>query len=103
MTPQPQQQYLLITEEELLDLLSFADAHDYQWTKQTEQTISSRPASSHNEHYTGVCAMQDKCNDYSDFLESIEDELSSDDEDPVCPIKCKLRMNPQSLRTGGEP
>lgn len=65
------------------------------------ELFQSRPAPAHNEHYTGVCAMQDKCNDYLDFLESIEDELSSDDEDPVCPIKCKLRMNPQSLRLNG--
>lgn len=29
------------------------------------------------------------------FTESIENELDPDDEDPVCPIKCDLRQNPQ--------
>jgi hypothetical protein len=46
------------------------------------------------ERYTGVCAVQENCIDYSDFIESIEDELSEDD-DPVCPIKCAKRVNPQ--------
>jgi len=57
----------------------------------------SRPhsqAPERKERYTGVCAVQDNCMDYSDFIESIEDELSEDD-DPVCPIKCAKRVNPQ--------
>ena len=39
---QPTEQYHLVTEEELLDLLSFADAKDYLWTKQTEENIRNR-------------------------------------------------------------
>ena len=52
------------------------------------------PAPERKERYTGVCAVQDNCKDYADFIESIEDELSEDD-DPVCPIKCAKRVNPQ--------
>ena len=62
-----------------------------------ENTICQHPhppKDTDNEHYNGVCAFQDKCNDYSDFLESIEDKLNPDDEDPVCPIKCDFRSNP---------
>lgn len=47
-----------------------------------------------SERYTGTCTFQDKCNDYSDFLESIDDKLDPDDEDPPCPIKCDFRQSP---------
>jgi hypothetical protein len=46
------------------------------------------------DRYTGVCAVQENCTDYADFIESIMDELGEDD-DPVCPIKCAKRVNPQ--------
>jgi len=109
MTEQPEQQnpneLLSITREELERCCSQMSAAGYKVSANyVEASVLSRslPAPS-PEHYNGVCAIQDKCNDYSDFIESIEDELNPDDEDPVCPIKCKLRMNPESLRTGGEP
>jgi len=59
---------------------------------QSQAAEASRTAT--QERYIGVCAVQDKCMDYSDFIESIEDELSEDD-DPVCSIKCAKRVNPQ--------
>lgn len=52
------------------------------------------PAPQQPERYTGVCAVQDKCMEYSDFIESIEEELTEDDMDPPCPIKCDKRVNP---------
>ncbi|MDD2246412.1 MAG: hypothetical protein PHC39_04955 [Proteiniphilum sp.] len=59
-----------------------------------KKIFQSHPCTSTvSERYTGRCAIQDKCNDYSDFIESIEDELNEDDEDPVCPIKCAQRVN----------
>ena len=59
----------------------------------TRATHTSPPAP---ERYTGTCAMQEKCNDYADFCESIMEELTeNEDEDPPCPIKCAKRVNPQ--------
>ncbi len=46
------------------------------------------------EHYTGACAIQDKCMDYADFIESIMDEIDNEDDDVPCPIKCEKRVNP---------
>jgi len=66
--------------------------------KLTSVIQSLEPIRSHlytePERYTGVCAIQENCNDYSDFIESIMDDLKEDD-DPVCPIKCAKRVNPQ--------
>lgn len=47
-----------------------------------------------SEHYTGACAIQDKCMDYADFVESIMDEIDNEDDDIPCPIKCEKRANP---------
>lgn len=48
------------------------------------------------ERYTGICAVQDKCMDYADFIESIMDEIDNEDDDIPCPIKCAKRVNPNS-------
>jgi hypothetical protein len=53
------------------------------------------------EKYTGVCAIQDKCSDYSDFVESIMEEVDNDDDIP-CPIKCDHRVNPNPTRQSTE-
>lgn len=46
-------------------------------------------------HYTGACAIQDKCMDYADFVESIMDEIDNEDDDVPCPIKCEKRVDPR--------
>lgn len=63
--------------------------------------LRSRPAPPADERYTGACAMQMdyKCSDYADFIESVCDKLDPDDEDPVCPIKCDHRVNPNPRPT----
>jgi hypothetical protein len=45
-SPQPQPEYYLISEEELIDLISIADSHNYNWAKEREEAIRSRPVSS---------------------------------------------------------
>jgi hypothetical protein len=83
-----------ITEEQLSGLL-LSDSKVYKEciARNIRETRphTSAPA---KERYTGTCAIQDNCTDYADFIESMEDELSEDD-DPVCPIKCAKRVNPQ--------
>ena len=91
--PHEEKMYL-ISESELDDAEAFGLTPDSPMVKGIRARGPVEQASS--ERYTGSCIFQDECTDYSDFLESIEDEPDPDGEDPVCPIKCDSRKSPSA-------
>jgi len=96
-----QPDYYLITFDELQELKPNVAEGMYRSTQEMRQeetisqVLSRKYTPTTGEKYTGVCAVQDNCTDYSDFIESVMDELKEGDEDPVCPIKCEKRVDPQ--------